>query len=148
MCVILAGGCATHNDVGRPLGTRAAADSRACGAFSVINMLVYETLEPEREPGPDAPRKYDLVGLADALNNSVGQGISADLKSALANYVQAVANLGAALNHHEPSVPGEVVAPLGQRVTGLCGTPPTGTAPDTESPAKEALPDDPAAPGR
>lgn len=148
VCVLLASGCATHVDAGQGPDTSGVTDSQVCGAFSVVNILVHETMEPGRQPGPDVPRKYDLVGLADALNNAAGQGMSADLKDALAKYVYAVASLGAALNHHDPSVPGEVIEPLGRRVSHLCGAPPIDTVPTTESPAKEHLPDDPAAPGR
>ncbi|SLC71624.1 Uncharacterised protein [Mycobacteroides abscessus subsp. massiliense] len=77
------------------------ADRSACGAFSVISGLVHESLLSDPGPGSDFSRTYDLVGLADALNNIDKEGISSDLDRDITAYVYELATLGAAINHNE-----------------------------------------------
>lgn len=85
------------------------ADRSACGAFSVISDLVHESLLPDPGPGSEgSSRTYDLVGLANALNNIDKQGISPDLDHDLTAYVYALATVGAAINHNEPTDYGDL----------------------------------------
>lgn len=80
------------------------ADRVACGAFSMTSALVHESIVPDPGPGGAPSRTYDLVGLANALNDEVNQpGVSADLHDDLSAYVYALAEVGAAINHHEPT---------------------------------------------
>lgn len=74
------------------------ADVGACGAFSVINDLVHESMVPERGPGGASSRTYDLVGLANALNNVEKRGMSAGVDDDLTAYVYALTTVGAAIN--------------------------------------------------
>jgi hypothetical protein len=84
------------------------ADREACGAFSMTSALVHESTVSDPGPGGAPSRTYDLVGLANALNevanplNTVnGRDLSRDLGDDLHAYVYALAEVGAAINHHE-----------------------------------------------
>lgn len=85
------------------------ADVQACGAFSVIDDLVRESLNtvytdrpsPEVQMRPPLPGDHVLVGV-DALSNIDKRGVSEPLAAALNSYVSAAASLGSFLNHHEP----------------------------------------------
>lgn len=79
------------------------ADARVCGAFSAINNLVHESQRPDDGPGPDSQRIYDFVGLANALNIVDKSDVTPGLNGKLTEYVYALAELGAAINHHEPA---------------------------------------------
>ena len=61
----------------------------------------------------------DFIGLADALSNTERNGATAPLNSALGAYIYALANLGAATNHHESA---EIVKSLDQLVEATGGT--------------------------
>lgn len=138
-------------------------DARTCGAFSAINNLAQESLQPEPSPGPFGKREYDLVGLANALNTVDKQGVSADLNSAATEYIYALAELGAAINHHE-STDGFNLGKAEMKMIHKCGptsgylagqgrrdrsTQPSwdNSSTDATAPDKRALPNDPAAQG-
>lgn len=80
-----------------------AADRAACGAFSMTSALVHESIVPDPGPAGAPSRTYDLVGLANALNEVKGQAIAADLDGDLTSYVYALTEAGASINHHEPT---------------------------------------------
>lgn len=68
----------------------------------MASALVHESTVPDPGPAGAPSRTYDLVGLANALNDVKGQGIAPDLDGDLTSYVYALAEVGASLNHHEP----------------------------------------------
>lgn len=76
-------------------------DARTCGAFAAVNYLAHESLSPAASPDPAFHRDYDLVGLANALDNVDKSGVSSDLNSAAREYIYALAERGAEINHHE-----------------------------------------------
>lgn len=76
------------------------ADIQACGAFTAVNWLVRESMDPTPTPGLSS-RTYDLIGLANALNNAYTQDVSEPLDAALNSYIYSLTNLGAILNHGE-----------------------------------------------
>lgn len=157
-------GCFTAPALADPDATKTP-DSRTCGAFSAINNLAQESLWPEPGPASYEPRKYDLVGLANALNIVDKQGLSTDMNSALTDYIYALAELGAAINHHEPA-DGFNLASTEREMINRCGPTsgyiafwrrdvsarpdwsPEDPAPGNGMPDKRSLPDDPASPGR
>ncbi len=67
----------------------------------MTSALVHESIVPDPGPGGAPSRTYDLVGLANALNEVKGQGMSPDLDGDLTAYVYALTEVGAAINHHE-----------------------------------------------
>ncbi|SKT85738.1 hypothetical protein [Mycobacteroides abscessus] len=77
------------------------ADIQACGAFTTVNWLVHESMDPTPTPAGLSSRTYDLVGLANALNNAYTQDVSEPLAAALNSYIYSLTNLGAILNHSE-----------------------------------------------
>ena len=86
------------------------ADREACGAFSMTSALAHESIVPDPGPGGAPSRTYDLVGLANALNEVTNplsaagrRDISPGLDEDLHSYVYALTTVGAAINHHEPT---------------------------------------------
>ena len=84
------------------------ADLSACGAFSETTSLVHESTVPDPGPGGAPSRTYDLVGLANALNNVEKHGLSPDLDDDLTAYAYALTTVGASINHHEPTDYGDL----------------------------------------
>lgn len=101
-----------------------AGDLQTCSAFSAVDRLVQESTQPDRGPGGSVHRTYDLVGVADALNNARNWQTSAPLHTAVTSYIYALANLGAVSNLGEPVDDVEsmnvVVATAGHTVDALC----------------------------
>lgn len=79
-----------------------AEDLQTCSAFAAVDHLVHESMDPVPTPGDSPPRSYDLVGAADALNNTRHWRSSSTLRAAVTSYVYSLANLGAVINAHEP----------------------------------------------
>lgn len=69
----------------------------------MTSALVHESIVPDQGPAGAPSRTYDLVGLANALNETKGAGIAPDLDGELTSYVYALATAGASINHHEPT---------------------------------------------
>lgn len=78
-----------------------AEDLQTCSAFAAVDHLVHESMDPDPTPGDSTPRSYDLVGAADALNNTRHWQSSSTLRAAVTSYVYSLANLGAVINAHE-----------------------------------------------
>lgn len=76
-------------------------DLQTCSAFAAVDHLVHESMEPDPAPGDSPHRSYDLVGAADALNNTRHWQSSSTLRAAVTSYVYSLANLGAVINAHE-----------------------------------------------
>lgn len=78
-------------------------DVMKCGSFASIDKLVnYEHSRGDpKQLAPSARPSTDLIGAADALNNTEVKGISPVLEAAINAYVYAVTNLGAQINHKE-----------------------------------------------
>lgn len=79
-------------------------DVMKCGSFASIDKLVnYEHSSGDpKQLAPSARPSMDLIGAADALNNTEVKGISPVLEAAINAYVYAVTNLGAQINYKEP----------------------------------------------
>ncbi len=132
------------------------ADVQACGAFSVIDDLVQESLSTVyTDPPPPAvrvpapsPGDHVLVGI-DALSNIDKRGVSGPLAAALNSYVSAGASLGRFLNHHEsPAAAADMRFVLGRTrgaVALLCEEA-GGKRPDRDRPWQGREKESPAAP--
>lgn len=84
-------------------GGVAAADASACGSFRVVDWAVSVAQDDFVGPAvPDSRPPADLIGLANALANSLAPQVSGPLSAAIRSYVYSVANLGAAINHADP----------------------------------------------
>jgi hypothetical protein len=109
---------------GKPSPPTAVGQLQTCGAFSVTDVLLHESMRPDEAPDAKPPRIYDLIGLASALNSARSEGLSPALDSAVTAYIYALTNLGAVINHHEPVDDIEsmyiVVNTSAQTVTSLC----------------------------
>ncbi|OAT69349.1 hypothetical protein AWB85_21545 [Mycobacteroides immunogenum] len=96
---LLAAGCGLDSHA-RPTEL-SIADVQACGAFTTVNWLVHESMDPTPTPAGLPSRTYDLIGLANALNNAYTQDVSEPLDAALNSYIYSLTNLGVILNHSE-----------------------------------------------
>lgn len=121
--MLAGGGMASHPGLFSPAEAataRAVGDVTACGSFRVVDWAVSSAQEDYAVPGPGVPGSRppaDLIGLADALSNSVDRAVSSPLAASLRSYVYATATLGAAINHGDPP---ETTAELRQ-LAGMAG---------------------------